>query len=66
MKFLLKVLGIVAILAILLTVLERWYNMFYVGQLYDSIGAGFALIGFACPVVAIVAAIYVSYKVVKA
>lgn len=66
MKIVLKALGIIAVFAILLTILERWYNMFYVGQLYDSIGAGFALIGWVSPVAAVVAAAIILYRIVKA
>ena len=66
MTKILKGVGIFVIIAILLIILERWHNIFYAGQLYDSIGLGLALIGFASPVLAIAIAAYFVYLIVMA
>lgn len=66
MRNLTKAAGILVILAVLLIVLERWYNIFYDGQLFRSIGLGMALLGFASPVLATVVAGYVAYQIVRA
>ncbi|MEK7201634.1 MAG: hypothetical protein AAB737_03305 [Patescibacteria group bacterium] len=66
MKFFGKSLGILAVLVVALTILERWYNIFYLGRLFDNVGAGIALAGFAVPVITIGAGIYGIIKIVRA
>lgn len=66
MKLFAKLLGILAVLVVALTILERWYSMFYLGRLFDNVGLGIALAGFAVPVVTIVVGIYAVIKIVRA
>lgn len=56
---------ILGVIAIALTILERWFNIFFLGQLYANVGLGTALIGFAVPVVAIVGGIYFSIRIAR-
>ena len=53
-------------LVVALTILERWYNIFYLGRLFDNVGAGIALAGFAVPVITIGAGNYGIIKIVRA
>jgi hypothetical protein len=54
----LKLVSSIAVLAVMLTVLERWFNIFFLGRLYESYGLGIAAIGWLVPVFAVAAATY--------
>jgi len=66
MSKVLKAAAILVVAAIVLTIVERWYNIFYLGQLYDSVGLGFAVIGWAAPVAALIGGIYGILMIVRA
>ncbi len=65
-KMALKGLGILAVLALVATIVERWYSMFFIGQLYANVGIGFALLGFIVPIVTVLGGAYVVAKIARA
>ncbi len=65
-KKFLKGLGIIVVLAIVATIVERWYAMFFIGQLYANVGAGIALLGFVVPIATILIGGYVVAKIARA
>lgn len=65
MSKLLKLAGIIVIFAVVLMILERWFNIFYLGRLYESYGMGIAVLGWLSPVIAIGLAVYLVIKLVK-
>jgi hypothetical protein len=62
----LKGLGILVVLALVATIVERWYAMFFIGQLYANVGIGLALLGFAVPIVTVLGGAYVMAKIYRA
>lgn len=62
----LKGLCILVVLAFVATILERWYLVFFMGQLYNSVGIGLALLGFAVPIVTVLGGGYVMAKIYRA
>ena len=66
MKWLLKLGGSLVVIALALVIIERWYEMFYLGRLFESVNIGFALLGAATPVAAVAVAMYLIIKIFRA
>jgi hypothetical protein len=61
-----KILAILVVVAVAMTIWERWFNIFYLGRLFDNIGSGMALLGFAVPIVTFIAGVYCCVRIVRA